>query len=119
MTRIATAAALCLALAAPASAELTQRQRDIATYAALSLADATITYAAMERGHQEANPLMRFAGDEAWQVAGSVLVVSGFVGWTLDRIGQRRGHDHRAWSTANLVRAFTVGWNAKVMTEGE
>ena len=112
-------AVLCVALSAPAGAELTVRQRDIATYAALTLADATLTYVAVERGYREANPLMRLAGDDAWQVAGSVLVVSGIVGWAMNKRARHRGHDHRAWNTANLTRSFAVAWDAYQLERGE
>ena len=116
--RVATGVVLVLALVSPSEA-ITQRQKDIATYATLSVADAMITYAALEDGHRELNPLMHFAGDEGWQAAGSVLVVSAVVGYAFDRIGKKRGHDRRVWGTANLCKAFAVGWNTRVLLEGK
>ena len=95
------------------------RQRDLAIYAALTVADATVTYVAIERGYREANPVMRLAGDDAWQVAGSVLVVSGIVGWAMNKRARHRGHDHKAWTTASLVRSFGLAWNLSQLEGGK
>lgn len=102
------AAALALSLLAGCS---TVRQRDMAIYSSLAVADAATTYIGIDQGLREANPLLRLSGTEAWQVAASSLVVSSAVLWAMDRHERKAGHDHKAWTVLNLTRAFVVAWN--------
>ena len=113
--------ALVLAVSLLAGCASSHRTNDLRLYATLAAADAVTTYVGIERGLEEANPLMTVAGDDAAQVALTSAVISALAGYLFDRYSQRggRGHDHRAWRTVNLLRAFAVAWNLTQIAEAD
>ncbi len=96
-----------------------QRTRDIATYAALSAADVATTYVAIQDGFVEVNPIMRVGGDEAWQTAATVAVVSVLTGLLVDRLVARahRGHQRRPWFVLSGLKGAAAAWNLKLILE--